>query len=436
MLKEPNRKSACVCVKEHTKSKKEAWFCKCTASIIQSQYLTEPQVRFSELPITETYKLDKSLVRKEAKRSITVAKLLRKHLKAINEPEPASLTSLFKKSSSSSSGQSAPGVGSSSSTQLEEEERLKEEEKKRKEKEEEEKRKKKMSEEEWASTINELTNSLGKASIFECYLSPEFIKAYEYQGFDVVKFRTNLLTLARNKIGVHHYMWLSPGVRKECHGPLGIQKLMTYLITIYNLRGNNLKAIASSLPQEAKDDLEAIVATLGIKSKVTETQGVPRDTLTVTLARIAASFPVTALNIAMSDKYTRKVIDLSDIGNKQSNPIEKCLAHPMCASMFTDEEIKKGWVWITFLAAVRLNKVIGKKDRKQGPDSLWLFHRAVLCSKASTNELKTKFWHDLLEIKKEKIPDTMIESAEAILKGSIPAELFLEIGNYTGCRKE
>lgn len=114
---------------------------------------------------------------------------------------------------------------------------------------------------------------------------------------------------------------------------------------------------------------------------------------------------------------------MSDIGNMQDKPGEKVIAHPMVGCLLTEKMMKEGYVFITFLCAIRLSKIIGKA--KTDYPLLWNFQRAVLCSKAVTETLKEEFW--MKDSLTDDIPSSMITDAKAALMDMIPTDLFKDI---------
>nr|API61886.1 nucleocapsid [Salarivirus Mos8CM0] len=447
MNSDSDRRSACICVKDHIKRVKETWNCRCTARIYKKQYLDTTQVHISQVKLSETYKLDPQRTRKFSETDKQARRLLRKHLLStqltedteevlrIVKLEPAEST-LDQVTDSAESLESevlkAPSVSLASLkselkqpvTPIDQEAlvilsesyrggmaRFAE------------------TDAEWANTIKGLVTVLGSADLYECFAKGDFIKTFEYQGFDVVKFREAFGQLAR-KLTSRHKIWIAVGQTEDASGAVNFGRLITYLITIYNLRGNNIKAIIDGLPEEGRAVLDNLATVLEIKRRVVEKQGEARNTMTVTLARIAAAFPIHAVSIVKSPAFKRKVIDLSDIGIDQETPIEKVLAHPMTPSILTSAAIKNGHVWITFLAAIRLNKVIGKKTGKDDFESLWTFHKAILCSKAVGEDIKTKFWETL------SVPDEYVDAARTVVVKLISSELKDELTAYAGCDRK
>lgn len=273
-------------------------------------------------------------------------------------------------------------------------------------------------------------SSIGTAQLYDAFLSKEFIKQYEYKGFDVEEFRKHLINTIRDKIKNRHKIWLAPENSIACDGPEGMQSLIHYLIMLYNLRGNNISNIMKGLPEQGRTNLESIVSTLEIKNKVSDKEGEARNTLTITLSRIAAAFPVHAVGMARCDAFKRKMIDLSDVGINQEQGWEKAIAHPMAASLLLKEHYDDGWLWITYLCSIRMNKLIGKKGAKDVHKTQWIFHKAMLCSKAASDQVKMEFWGGL------DIPKGIIEACEAEVKRVAPAEITEEIDSYSGCDRK
>lgn len=218
----------------------------------------------------------------------------------------------------------------------------------------------------------------------------QFLKAYEYKGFDPVKIR---VTLAMNhaKMQTGQTLWLSETASPVVAGAGTFNLLVSFLVALFNVRGNNLTAIRDGLPKPGQTSFDRVFQTLKIKAKVIE-EGKAKSSETLTLARINAAFPVHSLNIVCRDEFTRVIVDLSDIGLKRDK-LGKVLSHPVVASVLTVGHKKDGFAALTFLASLRLNKIIGGKS-KTSMAQLWLFHKAALNSSAVTEAVKEGFWED------------------------------------------
>lgn len=255
-------------------------------------------------------------------------------------------------------------------------------------------------------------------SVFE-----ECLKAFEYKGFDPDKIR-KILAIRQSKLRQGTVIDIKDSVSINVFGPKGLSNLVSLLMILFNLRGNNLEAIMDGLEPKTKASVEAIFTVLDLKSKVV-TQGKPKSSETLTLSRISAAFPLHSLTVARNPKFVRQIIDLSDIGVTDSE-LGRCMQHPVCASTMTKRMIQDGCHMVTFLAAIRLNAIIGQAQ-KTTTERLWLFHLAVLGSKAVPEVRKNAYWTHLYEPEAVK---SWISQAQRILEKDIPAALFDTIKSY------
>nr|QRD99860.1 MAG: nucleocapsid [Evros bunya-like virus] len=255
--------------------------------------------------------------------------------------------------------------------------------------------------------------------------SEAFLTAYEYKGFDVEVIRKTLLErFSKMKAGTKLY--ICDKVEIELAGKEALSTAIQYLVALFNLRGNNLDAIADGLEREAKGSFNAIKTALGLQSKV-KVAGKTKSADTLTLARIAAAFPIHSLRWVMRPECTRKVISMSDCG-LSSSPLAKCLTHPVVPSVLTNSMIKVDKVvYITFLASFRLNQLIGGKE-KATPDRLWLFHKAALSSKACTDGQKEDFWKTV-DFEQVELR-TAVELASELLENLLDYEVLKEIKDF------
>lgn len=251
----------------------------------------------------------------------------------------------------------------------------------------------------------------------------ECLKAFEYKGFDPDKIR-KVLAMRQSKIRSGTIVEISDSVQIEVHGPKGLSNLVSLLMILFNLRGNNLDAIKDGLEPKTKSTMEAVFSAIDLKSKVV-TQGKPKSSETLTLSRISAAFPLHSMTVARNPRFVRQIIDLSDIG-VTGTELGRCIQHPVCASTITARMIQDGCHMVTFLAAIRLNAIIGQAQ-KTTTERLWLFHLAVLGSKAIPESRKATYWLSLYE--PEVVKEWVIQ-AKKILKKDLSESLFETIEAY------
>lgn len=238
-----------------------------------------------------------------------------------------------------------------------------------------------------------LSDPLGEfPDAFTANLS-EFLKVYEYKGFDVKRIQF-LVAFRQSKLKAGSVLLLEDskkGKSIELTGHKNLNQVILLCIALFNHRGNNLEAIKSGLGTGLIEaTFTTFVSSMGLKSNVIEKNAKTKSPDVLTLARIAAAFPIHALKLAASESNTRKVVSLSDVG-LAFDPLGKVLCHPVAPSVLDTAMIETGAIWITFLASLRLNQLIGGKN-KADPDRLWLYHRSALCSPAAEESARTKFW--------------------------------------------
>lgn len=228
---------------------------------------------------------------------------------------------------------------------------------------------------------------------------------FKYHGFDVEHIR-KVFIVWFSKLPESLKVYFSDNDEVEVSGTRNLPACLSLLAFLYNFRGNNTKNILLGLDDRKKAGLSKLLAGLHIKDKVLEKKGTKesksRDTLT--LSRICAAFPLFAMKIAVQPDYDRKVVDLSDVGIDQSLPVYRALCHPLAASMLSGQMKRRGCIYITFLAAVKLNNIIGPKGVKTDASSVWTYHKAVLGSKAANEEQKVAFWASLQEPDEVDVP--------------------------------
>nr|BEP11641.1 nucleoprotein [Aedes albopictus bunya-like virus] len=416
------RDQACICLSDFSKKDKpKGFYCKCTASVVQKKYLTEKQVLVKDFPLSESYKLDLEEVREVSREHKDLSVHLFKfaeattRLRSLVSP-PLSVTGKTYPLVSPDPPVDKGTQAAMSKTKTPSQEEIDAH----------------SLDDSWGRMSTGLLESLGDAAALEVFQTKGFFKDYEYQGFDVLKFRENFMKLCDLGLTSKNTVWNGEKM-VEIHGSGNYVRLLSFFICLFNLRGNNIDKIIDGLDNpKAKAHLLTIKNVLGIEPQVAK-KGEARSTYTVTLSRIAASYPVIAVQAVMNPLFTRQVIDLSDIGVDQSKPEGRVLAHPMLGSILMLDQIKDGFVYITFLAAIRLNRVIGgNTNKKVDYVSLWNFQRAVLCSKAASEKVRKLFWDNL----SMPVPDQIIADAKKIVRGLLDADLFKKVSEYTGCEKE
>lgn len=251
----------------------------------------------------------------------------------------------------------------------------------------------------------------------------ECLKAFEYKGFDPDRIR-KILAQRQSKLRQGSVIEIKDSIAIEVHGPKGLSNLVSLLMILFNLRGNNLDAILDGLEPKTKASVEAVFSTLDLKSKVM-VQGKPKSSETLTLSRISAAFPLHSLSVVRNPKFVRQIIDLSDIGVTDTD-LGRCMQHPVCASTMTKKMIQDGCHMVTFLAAIRLNGIIGQAQ-KTTTDRLWAFHLATLGSKAVPETRKIAYWANLYEPEAVK---GWVNQAHKILERDLSEKLFESIKSY------
>nr|BEK62755.1 MAG: nucleoprotein [Anopheles bunyavirus 1] len=255
-------------------------------------------------------------------------------------------------------------------------------------------------------------------SLFE-----ECLKAFEYKGFDPERIR-KVLAIRQSRLRDGTAIDLGSDRTIPISGTTGLNNLVSFLLTLFNLRGNNLDSIKDGLEGRTKTSFDAMVASLDLKSKVV-TQSRVKSSETLTLSRISAAFPLHSLSVVRHTKFDRKIIDLSDIGAADSE-LARCFEHPVCASTMPAHMIESGCHAITFLASLRLNAVIGQ-SQKTSPDGLWSYHLAILASKAVPETRKQAYWSKLYSA---DIVQGWVEEAKKILKKDLPNGLYTSVIQY------
>lgn len=268
-----------------------------------------------------------------------------------------------------------------------------------------------------------ISDDLGSLSPDFASLFEECLEAFEYKGFDPDKTR-RVLALRQSKLRDETVIEVGPSKVIGIAGPKGLNNLISFLVALFNVRGNNLDAIKNGLEGNTKVTFDALVAALDLKSRVM-IQGKLKSSETLTLSRISAAFPLHSLTVVRNLKFNRKIIDLSDIGVNDSD-LGRCIQHPVCASTITNQMVEDGCQAITFLASLRLNAVIGF-NQKNTPERLWLYHLAILASKAVPEARRQGYWGKLYA------PDIVREwimQAKKILKKDLPEALYDSVTQY------
>lgn len=247
----------------------------------------------------------------------------------------------------------------------------------------------------WERTLQDLIANVttDDHKIYE--VIEEFQEAFEYKGFDPERLRAVIMHYYSKYVQTGTTLELAKGKFLTFGGRENADITITFFIQLFNLRGNNTDAIKAGLDSPTlKKNFTALIDNMRIKPRVI-TPGETKSRDTVTLSRIAACFPLHTLSIAAHASNTRKVIDMSDVGIRQVTKFEKYLCCPVAASTLPDALIKQGFAKVTFLASLKLNKLIGGKSKTTLPQ-LWNFHLAALKSKAVGEAAKATFWKDIV----------------------------------------
>lgn len=279
----------------------------------------------------------------------------------------------------------------------------------------------------WEDAVQAVANSLPdqcRAKEFDAAFD-EFIKTFEYRGFDVEKIRM-LLAVRLSKIKSGTKLTIGKDVY-SIEAPTCVNLIVCFLVSLFNLRGTNLDSITEGLDGDTKNSFKALCASLALQSKVT-VAGKAKSAETLTLGRIAAAFPIHAVVMATGEKVTRKVFNMSDIGLNHDD-LGKALMHPMAASVITDDMINVGVVFITFWASFKLNQLIGGKE-KAPIERLWLFHKAALMSKAASTAQREALWKKLNVVMDEAVLVSISLAKEQVTKLIKDENLLKEIEEF------
>ncbi|MGV4398125.1 hypothetical protein, partial [Pandoraea pneumonica] len=163
----------------------------------------------------------------------------------------------------------------------------------------------------------------------------EFLKVYDYKGFDVKRIQF-LVAFRQSRLKSGSVLLLEDnkkGKSIELTGHQNLNQVILLCIALFNHRGNNLEAIKSGLGTGLIEaTFTTFVSNMGLKSNVIEKGAKTKSPDVLTLARIAAAFPIHALKLAASESNTRRVISLSDIG-LAFDALGKVLCHPVAPSV-------------------------------------------------------------------------------------------------------
>lgn len=249
------------------------------------------------------------------------------------------------------------------------------------------------------------------------------METYRYQGFDVEAIREVFLR-RYNALQRGTILKLSDIYSFEIGGPENLSKMISFLAFLFDYRGNNLQAIEDGLDGDYRAPFKFIVTGLQIKAKVMEKGKKTKSKDTLTLARIAAVFPLSAINVVTQNGYNRKVIDMSEVGLDQASAASRIMCHPMVASILMAKHKNASWPFVTFLAALKLNDLIGPKEKQSG-QAILQYHLAALESKAVSKELKKAFWEN------NSLPsDSIIASCMEIVGERVAPPVYQELVDY------
>lgn len=246
----------------------------------------------------------------------------------------------------------------------------------------------------------------------------QFMVAYEYKGFDPIKIRTTLAQ-QHGQFPDGATLWLTEARQLVIKGPNKFNLLVSYLVALFNIRGNNLAAIKDGLEKTGQTAWDKFLLTIRLQSSVARADSI-KSCNTLTLSRISSAFPIHSMNVVCRPEYLRVIVDLTDIGLAQGSTdlLGKCLAHPACPSVLTKEHKKAGFAAVTFLVSLRLNKIIGEKT-KTSMSRLWLYHKSALNSVAVTETIKLRFWKSKWDA---DVANPALEAAKTALKDMLANE--------------
>ncbi len=283
----------------------------------------------------------------------------------------------------------------------------------------------------YKAALNSILNS-PLAAVTDAFteLLEVLLKTFEYRGFDVKKIQ-QIVAYRQSLIPLGETIYLSEDQKSKL--PIGgvdnLNNVILFSIAIFNHRGNNLEAIRSGLTPNVLHTFDAFINHLVLRSNVLEKGSKAKNPNVLTLARIAAAFPIHALKLAIQEQNVRKVVNLADIG-LTFGPLGKALSHPVAPSVLDEAMIKSHAGFITFLTSYRLNQLIGGKN-KADPDRLWLFHKAALASPAVKRADRTAFWATVVKVEDQPALLACGLAAKVVLKDLIADELLEEIEAYT-----
>lgn len=218
-------------------------------------------------------------------------------------------------------------------------------------------------------------------------------KSFEYKGFDPINFRKVLAShyLKNNEtLPVHISMCfdekLALPIRSNFSGGIDI------MIILYNLRGNNVSHILDSMDALIKAEVYPITTAFQVQSKVKDKGSASPET--VTLSRIAMTFPNRAVNLAARGVF-RSIVPLVRFGIKEDDLFGRAISHPMAVSVLSKEMLEQGYMYVTFWVCFSINKIIGDKESRNDHEKFWLYHQAAAKSRVCPSEAREQVWEPL-----------------------------------------
>ncbi|QHA33859.1 nucleocapsid protein [Narangue virus] len=391
------REKCCICLQKDITQKKPTWICSCTASVYKTTVLEslgkrgQQNLKLKEVPNLLTSKL----IAEEKLRQIAYLNpkvLPREVVKGIRAKYPSGpykdeiyQQRLPEVQSLSQNMSKQTKAGSSEQKPVEVPEVLSDE---------------------LASTLEDALKHVDVALVTQNMLTIQDV--FRYEGFDVAYIQKVFMTLF-GQLDEKVMIEVAEGKPRQVSGLENIKGCISLLAFLYNYRGNNTASILDSQKEPNKKNLALLFNRLRIQDRVTETVDgkTKKGKATLTLSRLAAAFPLYSLNIIISDEYKRKLVDMSDFGINQDTAPGKVICHPLAASVLTKRMIENKYHYITFVAAVRLNSIIGPRTKKVDYERIWMFHKAGLNSKALTEKEKEEFWKTIGSPKFEMAKNVM-----------------------------
>lgn len=248
----------------------------------------------------------------------------------------------------------------------------------------------------------------------------------QHEGFNPETTRTTLMKKYLAVKGTDYVLHIGS---KQVNMTSEFNVAVDILCFVFNLRGNNyVKISGSSQNKLFASEVGKLLGKMDFLTSVSKTPVGADKSQTLCLSRVGAAFATRCVTIAILSKVYPN-IDASAIDlDPKTSKSHHALCHQMCPALLTTTQKKKGYVYITFFCALKLNKMIGKgskKDEKK-PNSEWTYHLAALNSAAVDEEQKRAFW----EVHGTPNVSSAVTKAQAWLNGNIKKEMMDLVTDY------